>query len=148
MPPVTVNSYDSAWPAFVKELADKFGEKLGGGTLYVGEKGFMFTETSGGNPRILPKDKHDAFPKPEPKVPRSKHGMMGDFLAACKGGEPASGNFVDYSGPFTEFVLTGVLAIRAGQGKKLEWDVERLACANVAEVNQWVKRDYRKGWEV
>ncbi len=45
-------------------------------------------------------------------------------------------------------MLTGVLASRAGMGKKLEWDVEKLACVNVAEVNQWVKREYRKGWEV
>ena len=148
LPAVTVNSYDNEWPALVKEVATKCGEKLGGGTLYVGEKGYMFTGTSGDNPRILPKEKHDAFPKPAQKIPRSKHGMMGDFLAACKGGEPASSNFVDYSGPFTEFVLTGVLAIRAGMGKKLEWDVAKLECANVAEVNQWVKRDYRKGWEV
>ena len=73
--------------------------------------------------------------------------MMSDFLAACKGGEPASASF-EYAGPFTEFVLTGVLASRAGLGKKLEWDVAKLECTNVAEANQWVKRDYRKGWEV
>ena len=73
---------------------------------------------------------------------------MGDFLAACKGGEPASSNFVDYSGPFTEFVLTGVLASRAGMGKKLEWDVEKLQCINVAEANQWVKRVTARGGEV
>jgi hypothetical protein len=77
----------------------------------------------------------------------TKHGNKGDFLAACRGGELPSSNF-DVSGPFTEFVLTGVLASRAGTGKKLEWDVDKLACTNVAEVNQWVKRAYRKGWAV
>jgi predicted dehydrogenase len=147
MPAVKVNSYDNAWPQAVKDIEAKYNEKLGGGTLYVGEKGYMVTGTYGENPRILPKDKHDATPKPDQKIPRSKHGMMGDFLAACKGGEPASSNF-DYAGPFTEFVLTGVLASRAGAGKKLEWDVAKLQCTNVADVNQWVKRDYRKGWEV
>ena len=54
----------------------------------------------------------------------------------------------DYAGPFTEFVLTGVLASRAGAGKTIEWDVEHLRCANLPEVNEWLKRDYRKGWEV
>jgi predicted dehydrogenase len=147
MPAVKVNAYDQAWPAFVKELEQKHGEKFGGGTLYVGDKGVMVTGTYGENPRILPKEKHDAFPKPEAKIPRSKHGAKGDFLAACKGGEPASSNF-DVSGPFTEFILSGVLAERAGKGKKLEWNVEKMLCTNVAEVNQWVKRDYRKGWEV
>jgi predicted dehydrogenase len=147
MPAVKVNSYDDQWPAFVKELEKKYSAKFGGGTVYVGDKGIMVTGTYGERPRILPREKHDAFPPPPKKIPRSKHGVKGDLLAACRGGEPASSNF-DYSGPFTEFVLTGVLASRAGRGKKLEWDVERLQCTNVAEVNQWVKRDYRKGWEV
>jgi predicted dehydrogenase len=147
MPAVTVNSYDNEWPEAVKELEKKFEEKFGGGTLYVGAKGHMFTGTYGDNPRLLPREKHKDYPKPEPKIPRSKHGVKGDFLEACKGGEAASSNF-DVSGPFTEFVLTGVLASRAGAGKKLEWDVEKLRCANVDEVNQWLRRDYRKGWEV
>ncbi len=147
MPAVTINSYDQTWPAFVKELEKKYGVKFGGGTVYVGDKGVMYTETYGDNPRILPKEKHESFPKPDRKIPRSKHGGKGDFLAACKGGEPASSNFA-VAGPFTEFILTGVLAERAGVGVKIEWDAEKLLCTNVADVNQWVKRDYRKGWEV
>jgi predicted dehydrogenase len=147
MPAVKVNTYDQKWPDFVKALAEKHGEKFEGGTLYIGDKGTMFTGTYGDNPRIIPKDKHDAFPKPEAKIPREKGGNKGAFLAACKGGPPASSNF-DVSGPFTEFILSGVLASKAGVGKKIEWDVEKLLCTNVAEVNQWVKRDYRKGWEV
>jgi hypothetical protein len=147
MPPVKVNSYDDKWPEFVLGLQQKYGEKWGGGTIYVGDKGIMYTGTYGENPHILDKEQHAAFGKPPEKIARSKHGCKGDLLAACKGGEAPSSNF-EYAGPFTEFVLTGVLASRAGAGKKLEWDVERLACTNVDEVNQWVKRDYRKGWEV
>ena len=148
MAAVTVNSYDRAWPPALKELLEKNGHKLnGGGTVYVGDKGVMVTGTYGQFPRILPREKHEAFGKPKQQLARSKHGCKGDFLAACKGEGPASSNF-DYAGPFTEFVLTGVLASRAGIGKKLEWDVAKLLCSNVAEVNRWVKRDYRKGWEV
>ena len=66
---------------------------------------------------------------------------------AAKGGEASSSNF-DYAGPFTEFVLTGVLASRAGVGKKLEWDVAGLRCTNAPEAKEWIKRTYRKGWEV
>jgi hypothetical protein len=147
MPKVTVNSYDAQWPQPVKDLLMQVNGKLDGGTVYVGEKGVMVTGTSGDNPRILPQDKHAAFPKPTPTIPRSKHGMMGDFLAACKGGAPASSNF-SVAGPFTEFVLTGVLASRAGAGEKFEWDVAKLACTNLPDVNRWVRREYRKGWEV
>lgn len=147
MPAVKVNSYDNEWPELVKELEKRFGEKFGGGTLYVGEKGIMHTGTYGDNLRILPREKHEAFPRPVPTIPRSRHGVKGDFLAACKGGSPASSSF-DYAGPFTEFVLTGVLASRAGMGRKIEWDVDQLLCTNDKDVNQWVKREYRQGWEV
>ena len=147
MPPVKVFAHDNKWPDFVTELAKQHQEKFTGGTLYVGDKGYMFSGTYGGNPRIIPKSKHDEFPVPPKTIPRSKHGPMGDFLAACKGEEPACSNF-NVSGPFTEFVLTGTLASRAGVGKKIEWDVTKLKCTNLPEVNQMVKRKYRKGWEI
>jgi predicted dehydrogenase len=147
MAALTVNSYDREWPQAVKDLLKKFDVKLGCGTVYIGDKGVMITGTSGDNPRILPKEKHAEFGTPKKVLARSKHGPKGDFLAASKGGEPASANF-DYSGPFTEFVLTGVLASRAGTGRKIEWDVAKLLCTNDESVNGWVKRVYRKGWEV
>ena len=46
----------------------------------------------------------------------------------------------------TEIILLGCVALRTG--KKLEWDVEKLVCTNEKDVNQWLKREYRKGWEV
>ena len=147
MSAVTVNSYDDKWPDAIKKIEKELGEKFNGGTLYIGDKGMMFTGTYGDNPRILPIEKQEAFTPPKPTIARSKRGVKGDLLAACKGdGEPSSS--FEYAGPFTEFVLTGVLASRAGMGKKLEWDVEKLMCTNEKEVNQWVKRAYRKGWEV
>jgi predicted dehydrogenase len=147
MPAVKVFAHDNKWPDFVTELAKEHGEKMTGGTLYVGDKGYMFSGTYGDNPRIIPKSKHEAFPAPPKTIARSKHGVMGDFLAACKGEEAASSNF-DVSGPFTEFVLTGTLASRAGVGKKIEWDVTALKCTNLPEINRMVKRSYRKGWEI
>ncbi len=146
MPAVTVNSYDNDWTADVKKLLADYPEEKGINTVYVGEKGIMVTGTYGDNPRILPKEKHEAFKPPEKTIPRSKGGSMGDFITAAKGGDAASSNFA-VSGPFTEFVLTGVLASRAGVGKKIEWDATKLT-SNLPEVNEMVKRTYRKGWEV
>jgi predicted dehydrogenase len=146
-PPVKVYSYDSQWPEFVQELERKLEEKFRGGTLYVGEKGCMFTGPFGDNPRVIPQTRQDDFRKPKDKIKRSPKGMMGDFFQACRGKGAASSNF-SVAGPLTEMALTGVLASRAGPGKKIEWDVEKLQCVNRTEVNQWVKRDYRPGWEV
>jgi len=36
----------------------------------------------------------------------------------------------------------------AGVGKRLEWDVEKMECTNAPEINRYVRRDYRAGWEV
>ena len=62
-------------------------------------------------------------------------------------GTPVS-NFVDYSGRLTEFILTGQLAMFAGKGQKLDWDVAAMKCTNYDDVNQFVHRKYRPGWEV
>ncbi len=51
-----------------------------------------------------------------------------------------------YSGPLTETVLLGNVAIRLG--KKLIWDGKRLDVAGVPEAASYIKRRYRKGWEV
>jgi hypothetical protein len=64
---------------------------------------------------------------------------------ACKGGEPAGANF-DYSGPFTEIVLLGNIAIRVG--RKLYWDGVNLAFTNEPDANQYIQTQYREGWSI
>ncbi len=44
----------------------------------------------------------------------------------------------------TETVLLGNLAIRSG--KPLEWDGANMKVTNVPEANDYVRREYRKGW--
>jgi predicted dehydrogenase len=146
MPAVTVNSYDSDWPKDIKVMLYDLKDRVDGGTVYVGTKGVMATDVYGGNARMLPKTAHDKFPPPEKTIPRSKGGVKGDLIAACKGGDEPSSSF-DYAGPFTEFVLTGVMASRVGTGKLITWDVEKMT-ADLPEANELVKRTYRKGWEV
>jgi len=63
------------------------------------------------------------------------------------GGAPCS-SFPDAAAPLAAFVLTGHLAMFAGVGKKVEWDVEKMQCTNMPEINRYARREYRKGWEV
>ena len=60
------------------------------------------------------------------------------------GSAPLSG--FDYSGPFTETVLLGNLAVRLG--KRIKWDGPNLRATNAPEAASIIKREYRKGWEV
>lgn len=139
-------------PPMAAELEKKHGCSFdrgfgGGGTLYIGDKGIMYTHNYGGGPRIIPEEQHKAFPVPPATIPRVKGGHFGDFLRACREGTPSSADF-SYSGPLTEFVLLGQLAMKAGVGVKLEWDAAKVQVANLPELNRWVSRERRKGWEL
>ena len=63
------------------------------------------------------------------------------------GGTPCS-DFVTSAGPLASFALSGHLAMLAGVGKKVEWDVQTMHCANLPEANKFACREYRAGWEL
>jgi hypothetical protein len=114
------------------------------GTLLVGSKGKI---TMYGGPRLLPESRMKDFQKPDPVIPRCESDHFKEWVTACKGGRPAFSNF-DHAGPLTELVLLGNLAIRAGVGKKLQWDGANIKCTNVPDLNQYVGREHRQGWEL
>jgi predicted dehydrogenase len=151
MPPVKVFTYDNSGqkPEIIKEVEKLAGGKpINDGTVYVGDKGYMYTDTYGGGVRVLPDSRQKEYTLPEKTIPRSHGGPIEDLFWAIRNeGTPCS-NFADYSGPFTEMILTGQLAMFAGKGKKVEWDVAAMKCTNIDDLNRFVKRKYRPGWEV
>jgi hypothetical protein len=114
------------------------------GSMFVGEKGTILVSDAA-SPRLIPEEKMKAYQRPAPSIPRSK-GHKIEWLEAIKGGPAAGSDFADYGGPLTEVVLLGNVAIRAG--KKIEWDPVNLKAKNAPDVDQYVKREYRKGWEL
>ncbi|MGA2617573.1 MAG: Gfo/Idh/MocA family oxidoreductase [Thermoguttaceae bacterium] len=150
MPPVKVCTYDNSGqkPQIVKDVEKLAGHEINDGTVYVGEKGYMLTDTYGGGVRILPETRQKEFPLPEKTLVRAHGGPIEDLFWAVKNNGTPCSNFADYSGPFTEMILTGQLAMFAGPGKKVEWDVAAMKCTNHDEMNRFVKRTYRPGWEV
>ncbi len=131
-------------PEVMKEAEKKVGEPFGEFTLFVGDKGMI-----GSDGRLIPPAQHDKFPPPEATIPRAHGGGPIDDLYWCirNGGTPVS-NFPDAAAPLTSIALTGHLAQFAGKGSKIQWDVEKMECVNNSAVNQYVKREYRSGWEV
>jgi hypothetical protein len=53
----------------------------------------------------------------------------------------------DVSGPLTETVLLGVLAMRV-PGERIEWDGPNLRVKNLPDLNQHLHIDYRPGWSL
>jgi len=147
MPAVKLTWYDGGLlPPRPEELEP--GRQLPeSGTIFIGDKGKIMCETYGGSPRLIPETKMKEYKRPAETLPRITNGVEGheqNWADACKGGEPACSNF-DHSGPLTETVVMGNLAI-LNPGKTLEWDGENMRVTNLPEANEYVHRQYREGW--
>ena len=144
LPPVTVKWYDGhKLPPRPEEL-DADRQLPTNGSMFVGDKGKILVNDAA-SPRLIPESKMKDFKQPPSTIARSL-GHKIEWLNAIKGGPPAGCNFPDYGGPLAEVVLLGNLAIRVG--KKLEWDGVNLKAKNAPEADQYIKREYRKGWEL
>jgi len=144
--PVTLHWYDGGMkPPRPKELGE--GRSWGpGGTLYVGDKGMMLGE------RLIPESRQREYGKPPQKLERSP-GHHREWILACKGDKPAGSNFPDHAGLLAQVVLLGNLAIRPALKEKitrmkLHWDGDAMKVINMPEANQYLRREYREGWNV
>jgi predicted dehydrogenase len=144
-----VRGDDRSLPALLLELRAKYpdeGLDAGdSGTLYVGEKGVIFTGTYGDKMHIVPYEKMKETPAPPKTLPRPK-GVFVDFLDAVRAGKTETAVPFDYGTRLTEFAILGNLAMKAGAGKKVEWDGPNMKVTNLPELNAWVSRPARKGW--
>lgn len=156
-------------PSRPEELGpnEVFGDG-GNGVLMIGTKGKMMCGTYGENPRLLPTSLNDMITVPQTieRVPNSADGHYAQWVEGCiagYGNKELSAPF-DISGPLTETLLMANLAIRGtnlrkprqngrgydyiGTDVKLLWDAQQMKVTNFDEVNQFVKREYRKGWDL
>jgi len=121
------------------------GRELGdNGILFVGDKGKILCSGWSGPPRLIPESKMQEYDRPEKTLPRSI-GHHQEWIQACKEKNPA-GALADfaYSGPFTESLLVGNLAVRLQ--KRVEWDCETMRSPNCPEADNYVTKFYRYGW--
>jgi len=126
------------------------------GALVIGSKGSVFSpDDYGARYVLLPEDKYADFQLPEQTLPRIPYKAGGDqrqkweFVQTVKGEyEPGTMSNFGYAGRLTETILVGNLAMRAGEGQRIEWDAEKLQSPNRPEVNEFVGREYREGWHL
>jgi predicted dehydrogenase len=117
----------------------------GSGCLLVGDKGHLFSpDDYGAQFLLLPQKDFDGFEGPSETIPRSP-GHYKEWVEACRGGAAAYSNF-DVAAYLTEIILLGCVALQTG--KKLEWDGPAMKAKNAPESAKYVKRKYRRGWEI
>lgn len=144
MPPVKLTWYDGGLqPPRPAELGPK-NQIPTTAILFVGDKGKMIVETSGGVPRLLPYEATARYKKPEASIPRVVNHHK-DWIDACKGGRPACSDF-QYGAKLVELLNLGILSVRTG--KVIEWDSEKMVAKGVPEAEPMIKETYRKGWEL
>ncbi len=136
-------------PPLLLELQAKYPDEKfeSNGTLYVGEKGVLYTGCYGGGMHIVPKARMDEITSPPKTLPRPKHSFA-DFLNAVREGRTDTAASFEYGARLTEFAILGNLAQHAGKGNKVEWNGAEMKVTNLPELNRFVTREYRQGWKV
>jgi predicted dehydrogenase len=128
-------------PEEVQKLVDGKARKQDQGSIYVGTEGVLYSPYIA-MPILLPAEKFRDHKVTA--VGGENHYLQ--FVEACRGNGKTSAPF-DYSGPLTESVLLGCLSTRFPK-TTLEWDAAKLTVTNSEKANGFVRRTYRKGWEV
>jgi len=120
------------------------GRRFGGGIHFVGDKGVLMMDGWAESPRLVPESKMKAYKRPPEIFPRLDGHHKG-WIDAIKSGKQVHGGF-DYSGPMTETILLGAVALRTG--KKLYWDSENMKATNAPEADKYINPAFREGWSL
>jgi predicted dehydrogenase len=165
MPPVTLTwTHGSQPPPIFAENA--FPDWAWG--VFVGTEGMLLVDYE--QWKLWPEKKFAEFRPPNPSIPPSVGAEIGqraqwiaayqalpswqrvaevghraEWIAACKTGSTTGCHF-GYSGPVVEAVMLGAVAYRAGTA--LEWDAANLRVTNASKANSFLRREYRRGWEL
>ena len=145
-PPLSIYWYDGSLPLPVRmqmpRPATPTGQPLrggGGGMVWIGTKG---SYPAGRGPYA------GSSTEPPPAPPQREWGreeVHKDWATAIKAGKPAPCHF-GYAGPFTEAYQLGNIALRVGH--RIEWDPLAFRITNCREANQYLRKEYRSGWDL
>jgi hypothetical protein len=124
--------------------AARAAQTSGYNCIFAGSKGYMGTSGRGEGVGLLPGSRWADYTLPPQFLTRSP-GHQRDWIRACKGGSPACSEFA-IAGPYTEWLVLGSAAVRS-EGRLL-YDAKTGLFTNNNRANQFLRLDYRKGWEV
>jgi predicted dehydrogenase len=144
-PPVRLTWYDGG---LLPPKPPEIGEaalNAEGGAILVGTKGKLMYDTYGLKPRLLPASLEESIGPPAQTQPRIATSHEMNWCDAAKGIGEASTPF-DYAARLTEVMLLGIVALRAG--KKIHYDGANMKITNAPEANDFLRREYRKGWSL
>jgi len=138
----------------IREILNTYDSLPTSGALVIGDKGKVFSPDDygaqflvcmNGKNDYVAGDKDEACNAVPQTIPRSP-GHMQEWFRMMKDGTPAYSNF-DIAAYLAEVILLGCVAVRVGEGRRIEWDGPNMSSPNTPEAAQFVKRENRSGWE-
>lgn len=150
-PKMSIYWYDGAQPLpkHLQAQREPGGATTGpnGQPLRGGQGGMVWIGTKGSYPAGRGPFRGETAEAPPPPPPREwgREEVHKDWAVAVKAGKQAPCHF-GYAGPFTEAYQLGNVALRTGH--RIEWDPKAFRVTNCKEANQYLRREYRRGWDL
>lgn len=137
-PAVKLIWYDGDGVPLPANLQDKLRPNC---PLFVGDKGMLAVTHT---PQLFPERAFADFQPPEPRD-WGRTSVEEDWIRGIKEGTTPGCHF-GHAGPMCEGLMLGNVALRVG--KPIHWDADRFEITNCSEANEFVRRDYRNGWDL
>ena len=163
LPPLKFWWYDGApganfkplrpYPNLVNSVINMSGKLPESGCLIIGESGQLFSPDDNGSQFFVKLNgeanfteggQHEGAKAVAQTIPRSP-GHNQEWFDMIKDSTPAYSNF-EIAGYLTEIILLGCIALKVGEGVKMEWDGPNMRSPNCPQAAQFVKREDRGGW--
>lgn len=147
----TLPAFDLFWydggmkPPTPEELEADGKDMPEEGMMFVGDKGKILGGFRNEEPVLLPESRMKSYlggqtiEKEQPE--RGTDVWVDAFLEK----KQSPGTFL-LSGPVSETINLGAVALRAG--KKVLYDASKMEITNIPDANKYLRREYRKGWEL
>jgi hypothetical protein len=115
------------------------------GMMFVGDKGKIIGGFRNEDPVLIPDARMKSYLNGQ--VPPKAEPQRGDdnWIDAFREKKQSPGSFL-LAGPISETINLGAIALRTR--KKVIYDSQKMEITNVPEANQYLRREYRPGWEL
>lgn len=137
--------YDGGMKPQTPEIVEREGKELASeGMMFIGDKGIILGGFRNEKPILLPESlmkQYGAAPEKEDAPNRSDD----VWIDAFRENKQSPGSFLNATA-VSETINLGAVALRAG--KKVIYDADKMEITNLPEANKFLRRDYRKGWEL
>jgi predicted dehydrogenase len=117
------------------------------GSMLVGSDGALVADDHSVHVTALPRDKFAEIETDRPLRTPASQGIYGDWIDACRGGNPHILANFDNGGPLSEMLMLGNIATQFPE-QTLIYDPVSGQIADHPEANEKLGYQYRAGWQI